>query len=163
MESCENIAATAEEWVAKACLKGKTRKERAFLNYAHVIDGVAHGSNGARLHWAETSFPDGVYDPTSWMPIQYEGSILDWDRSKLKDVKPDFSTFTHAPVEAIVEHGWGPKVEACFEIAEAAIVNKAWLLEAMNGYFDQGVYYRSARVAGVSNFGYFLLAQIVRK
>lgn len=161
MEICKSIAATAEEWVAKACLKGKTRKEDAFLNYAHVIDGVAHGSNRARLHWAPSNFPDGVYDPVSWMPIQYEGSILDWDRSKFNKVKPDFSTYTHAPVEVIVEKGWGPKAEPCFEIAEAAIVNKVWLLEAMNGYLDQGVYYRSARVAGVSNFGYFLIAQIV--
>lgn len=161
MEVCESIAATAEEWVGKACLKGKTRKEDAFLNYAHVIDGVAHGSNRARLHWAETSFPNGVYDPVSWMPIKYEGSALDWDRFKFNKIKPDFSTYTHAPVEAIMDAGIGPRGEACVRIAEVAIVNKIWLLEAMNGYLDQGVYYRSARVAGVSNFGYFLIAQIV--
>lgn len=159
MDICENIAATAEEWVAKACERGNTKRE--FLKYAHVINGVAHGSNGARLHWAETSFPDGVYDPISWMSIQYEGSAVDWDRFNFNKVKPDFSTFTYAPIEAIVEQGLGPKGEQCFRIAEAASVNKAWLLEAMNGYLGQGVYYRSARVAGVSNFGYYLLCQIV--
>lgn len=158
MDICENIATTPEEWVAKACETGETK--RAFLKYTHVINGIAYASDARRMHWAESNFPDGVYDPISWMPVPYMGSAIDWDRIKFEKLKPDFTTYTNVSIEAVENCGLGPNSEECLKIAGTIRIRKSYLLDAMNGYLDAGVYYRSARVAGVSTFGHFIIAQI---
>jgi|GEM_PF-2111659 len=56
------IAKTAFDWVAKACGK---RDYRPALNYVCVNDGTIYGSDGSRVHWANTDLTDGLYDPKS--------------------------------------------------------------------------------------------------
>jgi len=46
-------------WVALACA---TTDARASLQCLHVVNGVAYGCDGNRLHYAPTDRPDGAYD-----------------------------------------------------------------------------------------------------
>lgn len=151
---------TAENWVALAV--GKPDEKRTFLRYLHAVDGIMYGTNAMRMHYAETQFPDGIYDPVSFMPVREAAPFPapDWEK-----YTPVFETFQWTPADAIEEAALGPTGEATLRLSPEVVVNKTWLLEAMNGKLDGGVFFHpeDRRVAGMSNFGYFMLAIIVSK
>ena len=106
------------------------------------------------MHWGKTEFPDGVYDPLSFMATR-----LDTPARNFANYVPDWAEFTEARFDRIEDASPGPKGEATVRIAGEACVNKVWLIEAMNGYLGN-VWYAPYRVAGVSTFGHFMIAQI---
>lgn len=66
----------AEQWVALAC--GDPKCTPPFTRFLHVIDGIAYGTDRKRVHCAPTQFPDGVYDPVTFMPAEYKGFVVDF-------------------------------------------------------------------------------------
>ena len=91
------LAQTAEQWVARACAREDTLEHaeswiiRAFgmkdkvhqcVRYIHVVDGIAYGTDSYRMHWAATKFPDGAYDPVTFMPLKQRYELPDFMRLK---------------------------------------------------------------------------------
>lgn len=68
---------TPEEWVATACGK---KDVRYYLNYLYVVDGVAYGTDGHRVHWCETEFEAGYYDPAMLLLTECDGRYPDVKR-----------------------------------------------------------------------------------
>lgn len=146
----KSVAKTVEEWVARAY---DSKGEDSFQRVVHVQEGVAYATNRRRMHWGATTFPDGVYDP-DFYAVEYDGKTLDF-----KTFLPDWAEFTAARFDSIEDAGIGSKGEALVSIAGAALVNKEWLLEAMNGCYGE-VFYAKHRVAGASPFGHYMIAQV---
>lgn len=160
MDTVKTIAQTPEQWVTLAC--GKPKEKRPFLRFLHVIDGTMYGTNAQRMHWAKTEFPDGVYDPSSFMPIPFF-------RDKVPDFKkyaPEFTQCQWIASEEIKEAAPGPRGQDILRLNEEIKVDKTYLLEAMNGELSYGVFFiarerEGNRVIGMSNFGSYMLACIV--
>ncbi len=68
----------SNEWVAKAC--ANTKEVRFYLQYMHVADGIAYGTDGNRLHWASTELADGFYDPSTLLPCEVDAKFPDCKR-----------------------------------------------------------------------------------
>lgn len=71
-------AKTAMEWVARACAKKDMRIQ---LNHITVSGGTAYGTDGHRIHIADTDFADGVYCPKTMALAD-----LDIDTQHLRNV-----------------------------------------------------------------------------
>ncbi len=149
-----NVAITAEDWVARAV---EPKSSSAWTHFVHVQEGIAYATNRRRMHWGATVFPDGTYDPASFMPTQFDGEAPDFVR-----YLPDWAEFIEARIDGIEDASPGPKGEAIICVGGEALVNKIWLLEAMNGKPDR-VFVAPHRVAGVGTFGHFMIAQVSNK
>ena len=65
---------TPEQWVARAAAKRSSKRE--YLECVHVLDGVMYASDGIRLHFTQTLFPNGTYSPTSFTPVKIKNHII---------------------------------------------------------------------------------------
>lgn len=161
-------AQTPEEWVGRAC--GPAIKRRSFLPYVHVLDGVAYATDAIRLHYAKTVFPDGVYDPESFTPVDWEKAVEPADVfdptfvGAWARISPSWDRLTRAQISEIEESGIGPIGEDALRVCYFGTfvrVRRFYLAEAHNGsaatemYFQEG---SAGFVAGVSNFGHYKIA-----
>ena len=147
-----NAAITVEEWIARAA--NPSNEGDPFTRVVHVQNGIAYATNRRRMHWGETVFPDGVYDPASFMPTQFDEDAPDFVK-----FLPDWADFTDTRISDIEDASPGPKGESEVRIADGENVNKTWLLEAMNGKPFR-LMIGPHRVAGVGQFGHFMIAHI---
>lgn len=163
-------AQTPEEWVGRAC--GPAIARRSFLPYVHVLDGVAYATDAIRLHYVKTAFPDGVYDPTTFMPVDWEkavepADVFDptfvgaWER-----LLPVWGHMTRAQISEIEPGGVGPEGEDLIKVSYFGTfvrVRRSYLAEAHNGSDATEVFFREdglRLVAGVSNFGHYKIASV---
>lgn len=70
---------TPEEWVARAAA---VKDVREYLRYLYVAaDGWAVATDGARMHWARTTWAPGWYDPRTLKRVEEpQGRYVDWQR-----------------------------------------------------------------------------------
>jgi hypothetical protein len=148
---------TPEEWVATAC--GKT-DVRYYLNYLYVVDGIAYGTDGHRLHWCETEFEAGYYDPAMLLPTECDGRYPDVKRvipnklsgsdhvvgGEVAGVNPDSKTKVVHFVA--LEHG-GNFDRKYWEQAVANDDSATYSVEGDNAY---------SKVRGRNKFGQFVIS-----
>lgn len=161
-------AQTPEEWVGRAC--GPALDRRSFLPYVHVLDGVAYATDAIRLHYAKTAFPDGVYDPVSFMLVDWEKAVEPADVFDPTFVGawtrlcPSWDRLTQAQISEIEESGVGPLGEDALRVCYFGTyvrVCRSHMAEAHNGSAATEVFFREdgpGFVAGVSNFGHYKIA-----
>ncbi len=85
-----------EQWVGRAAAK---EPDNRGLNWMRVADGVAYASNGCRIHFAPTHYPDGLYNPVTMDPCPFE-------RAKQTANIPEFVR-THVWGQTIVQWNGG--------------------------------------------------------
>lgn len=161
-------AQTPEEWVGRAC--GPAISRRSFLPYVHVLEGVAYATDSFRFHYAKTGFPDGVYDPAGFTPVDWEKAVEPADVfdptfvAAWARISPSWDRTTQVQISEIEESSVGPKgedvVRVCY-FGTCVRVRRSYLAEAHNGsgatemYFQDGT---TGFVAGPSNFGHYKIA-----
>lgn len=161
------VAETPEEWVALAC--GPALENRSFLPFVYVLDGTAYASDGIRLHYAKTEFPDGVYDakfcPVDWQKATEPGDIFDpTSVSAWLRISPKWENMTRAQISEIVLAGIGPVGEDRIKVSwfgTSVYVRRSYLAEAHNRSASIEVFFQldaPASVAGASNFGHYRIA-----
>lgn len=68
---------TAFQWVARAVAIDDVR---FYLKYVYVNEGVMVATDGARLHFANTSLADGFYDAKTGFPVTVDARYPEWRR-----------------------------------------------------------------------------------
>lgn len=168
------LAKTAEQWVARACAKEEDSEReygwsilehaeswviRAFglkdkvyqcVRYLHVIDGVMYGTDSFRIHWATTKFPDGRYDPVTFLPTKREYDLPDFMAMKR------FTHYESVQITELLNTPCAPyKNEPQYKCVWGHQVNAARILEALNGNIEGHLSYVDGQFHGVSEFGGF--------
>ncbi len=151
----EERAITAEAWVCRACAAEAEKPARKFTLFAHVINGVAHATDGFRFHWAKTIFPNGVYDAKNFLPVTFDGPVTDFERLKPTAFKKV------ATVEEMYEGYPGdPKLHTA-RIPNGPAMNYEHLAEGLNSIGDKVCYrdWPGGVIFGASDFGNFVLTR----
>ena len=146
------IAKTAEQWVAKACAGADEQRNQ--LRGLYVCQGVAFGSDGARLHWAPTKLEDGYYRPASLLPIDYHEAYP----SRVYELIAQPATGPELSVKLTAELEDGKRL--C-RLPNGEKYNVDFLTDAVNGADSLTFWSCGPEVIhGRSQFGEFLLMAV---
>jgi len=111
------------------------------------------------MHWAATKFPDGAYDPTTFMRVEYRHHVP--DLSKLTRTEKPLKVIDPA---ALVKCWEGCETLEFFKTPDGRGVNPMFLREAMNGETCPYLAYETegrVRFFGMSELGNFCIQEIV--
>ncbi len=136
------------QWVSRACAPAAHA-----LPYLHVIDGVAYGTNGYRMHWAAVDLPDGAYVPYT---IEPSARIPRPDINFIFAM-PDFLKLTPVhPAESVEGHTY--RCEDFVRFPLGPLVLKKYYTDATRNVNGLACYYDRYRLAGVHSTGGFVIA-----
>jgi len=142
------IPKTAEQWVAKAC---GTKDVRYYLNYLYVENGVAYGTDGHRMHWCDTKFDDGFYDPKTLLPTECDGKYPDVSRFMLdKNTLGELLTANLSEVSEIFRD------LHCYNLNNHYFQQK-YINDALSGFKSINYYNKDDRIYSQSKFGQFVM------
>lgn len=142
---------TADEWVAKACATAK--EVRYYLRYVHVMDGVAYGTDGNRLHWSPTELADGFYDPATLLPCDIDTKFPDCSRVIPAGLSGKDFGVGGEPRKVIRKKG----KDFRYVTLKHATVQESYWLQALAGDPNASYSDEPFKVRGRNNFGEFVI------
>lgn len=148
-------ATTAEQWVARAC--GDEKNRHRFTPYVHVQNGFMYATDAIRCYWIASVFPDGSYDPVSFMPVNL-GHVPDLSKFRAPLHKAQSVSLT----DCCVKYEGNKKLSSVRMPSGPAV--RTWhLIESFNGALPANIQYEtgaSANIGGVSEFGGWIIRSL---
>ena len=145
---------TAFDWVARAVAK---KDVRYYLEFIRVQNGKMYGTDGHRMHIAQTDLPEGWYCPKTKAKVECDAKGPDYDRvsgfrsNESKAVKlGDFETHV------------GKKLTSLYNEEHNVAFNATYLLEALAATDDSTPFVldpmnKHLRAVGENQFGTFIV------